>query len=654
MNKTPIIFFFLLCSLSALTAQSPRTGKDYAVFFYVTDYDKDESGHKLTALPDTKTECENLRNVLRDDYGFECQLVPNATLEQMRTTLAAYNDKKYGPDDQVLFFFSMHGYYNAAADRGYLAPKGAKTQDTYRLSWFSYDELGTYLALCPSKHVLLALDACYSGSFGIRNMRSGPDGPDYEQEPDCAQKIKKALRFSSRIFYTSGSKADKTPGKSLFASRWLEALRAGGEGGVLRKRDLETWLGKIENPEPEIGTFKGHEEDGNFVFVRKNACGMDPDDSGLLARDLAAWKTAKAANTVAAYQKYLADFTNGEFRELADASLLNLESSSKHQRDELAYNIALEKNTEAAYQKYLADFPNGEFRQLASKGLQNLKFGSKKQNDDLYFNKEVAKDTNAKLEDLKDENNMLLIIGGTFSMGSNEYEMDESPVHSVTVSDFYLSRYEVTSGEFRAFIEATGYQTDAEKEGSSWGFEGTELKKIPGRNWRRDPKDNPALDNHPVTSVSWNDAVAYCEWLSKKTGQKYRLPTEAEWEYAARGGNQSKGYIYAGSSIGIATVAWYSGNSRENTQPVGRRKANELGLYDMSGNVWEWCSDWYDKEYYKNSPNNDPQGPNLGSSCVLRGGCWNSSKSGCRISKRLSLLLTDRGDYSGFRIARSF
>ncbi len=271
MKRTLSFLLSVLCTLPALTAQSPRTGKDYAVFFYVTDYDKDASGNKLTALPDTKTECENLRNVLRDDYGFECQLVPNATLEQMRTTLAAYNDKKYGPEDQVLFFFSMHGYYDAAADRGYLAPKDAKMQDAYRISWFAYDELGMYMAHLDNRHILLAIDACYSGSFGIRN-KSGPGGPDYERESDCFQKIRKAQNSVSRIFYTSGSKNDKTPSKSQFASRWLEALRDGGIDGLLRKRDLETYLRKIESPEPEFGTFRGNEEGGDFIFLRKNAC----------------------------------------------------------------------------------------------------------------------------------------------------------------------------------------------------------------------------------------------------------------------------------------------------------------------------------------------------------------------------------------------
>lgn len=645
MKQTLLLLFCLLFHLPDVPAQSPRNGKDYAVFFYVTDYDKDEKGNKLTSLPDTQTECENLRNILRDEYGFDCKMVPNATLEQIRATMAAYNDKKYAPDDQVLFFFSMHGYYNAAADRGYLAPKGAKMQDTYRLSWFSYDELGTYLALCPAKHVLLALDACYSGSFGIRN-KSGPSGPDYEQEPDCAQKIKKALRYSSRIFYTSGSKADKTPGKSLFASRWLEALRAGGEGGVLRKRDLETWLGKIESPEPEFGSFKGHEEDGNFVFVRKNACGAGGPDDGALARDLSAWKAAKAANTVAAYQKYLGDFANGEFRELANTALQNLENDGRRQRDDLAYNVAVEKNTEAAYQKYLADFPYGEHRSEAAQGI----------------------------EALNKTDNMVLVRGGTFQMGREDGGKNEKPVHTVTISDFYLSKYELTVAEFKAFVDATGYQTDAEKskrKGSElWDSSKNEWKLKSGINWRHNSEGDLAIDNHPVVNISWNDALAYCEWLSKRTGKSYRLPTEAEWEYAAGNGSKHTKYSWGNSN----PTGRKGGNVADETlkkkfsqwkpfigytdgfvftAPVGSFDSNEFGLYDMTGNVWEWCSDWYDEDYYKNSPTKNPIGPTSGVDRVIRGGCWCFDIVSCQLANRNNRFNLNSYSYLGFRLARS-
>ena len=246
------------------------------------------------------------------------------------------------------------------------------------------------------------------------------------------------------------------------------------------------------------------------------------------------------------------------------------------------------------------------------------------------------------------------IKGGTFQMGSNDESSDEKPIHRVTLNDFAIGKYEVTFEQFAAFINDKNYKTDADKEGWSYVWTGSIYEKKNGVNWKCDvagkvrPQDEY---KHPVIHVSWNDATAYCQWLSSKTNKKYRLPTEAEWEYAARGGNQSKGYKYSGSNT-IGDVAWYSANSGSKTHPVGTKGANELGIYDMSGNVWEWCSDWYDENYYKNSAAQNPKGAQSGSLRVLRSGSWNYSDSGCRSSNRLWGEPDYRYYTFGFRLAR--
>ena len=254
--------------------------------------------------------------------------------------------------------------------------------------------------------------------------------------------------------------------------------------------------------------------------------------------------------------------------------------------------------------------------------------------------------------------NMVWVQGGTFSMGSSAGEISGSsskPAHRVTVAGFYIAKNEVTVGEFRRFVEATGYRTDADKDGRSTIWNGRKSVKKTGVNWRCDASGNvrPLVeDQHPVTFVSWNDALAYCNWLSSVSGIQYRLPTEAEWEYAARGGSQQAGSSFAGSNF-LNIVGWFNDNSGGKTQPVRSKKPNGLGLYDMSGNAFEWCSDWYDENYYSRSPTSDPRGPSSGSSRIIRGGSFFWPEVLCTVSIRNFIPPADHRIDSGFRIVLS-
>ncbi|MEM9848751.1 MAG: SUMF1/EgtB/PvdO family nonheme iron enzyme [Bacteroidota bacterium] len=247
---------------------------------------------------------------------------------------------------------------------------------------------------------------------------------------------------------------------------------------------------------------------------------------------------------------------------------------------------------------------------------------------------------------------MIFVKGDTFTMGckdgrDKDCRDSEKPAHQVRVKDFSIGKYEVTVEEYLAFADATNshYPKWLEK-GNNYHVEtGTDdFYKKKGYSRR--------AASLPVVGVSWNDAVAYCKWLSRKTGKDYRLPTEAEWEYAARGGQKSNNYQYAGSNT-LGTVAWYSGNSDSKPHNVGGKKANELGIYDMSGNVWEWCNDRFDKDYYSNSPSSNPQGAANGRSRVLRGGSWDFSPSFCRVSYRLNGNPDFGSNDLGFRCASS-
>lgn len=235
-------------------------------------------------------------------------------------------------------------------------------------------------------------------------------------------------------------------------------------------------------------------------------------------------------------------------------------------------------------------------------------------------------------------NNMVYVDGGTFTMGAtSEQGSDawnfEKPTHQVTLSSFQIGKYEVTQEEWQAVMGS-----------------------------------NPSYfkgDSLPVEQVSWEDCQEFILKLNALTGKRFRLPTEAEWEYAARGGNRSRGYKYAGSND-IDDIAWFwknSGNQRLNgewsiyeinanncqTHPVGQKSPNELGLYDMSGNVWEWCQDWYGS--YNSSAQTNPIGAGSGSNRVLRGGCWINNARDCRSSHRIDNAPSYRVDNLGLRLA---
>lgn len=264
----------------------------------------------------------------------------------------------------------------------------------------------------------------------------------------------------------------------------------------------------------------------------------------------------------------------------------------------------------------------------------------------------------------------VLIPAGEFLMGSDEspdsyasafpqYERkrfeelgDEAPVHKVRITKaFYLGRHEVTVGQFRKFLDESGYRPESERDGTGgYGFNpdydpATTVRgdAFEGRNpkysWR-----NPGFqqrDDHPVVNVTWNDAVAMCKWLSEKEGKTYRLPTEAEWEYAARAGTRTRYFtgddpqsLLKGANIFDADASKYwerwaqfalrGHDGFPFTAPVGSFPPNAFGLHDMHGNAWEWTADWYGEQYYAQSPAEDPKGPATGKVRVRRGGSWHT------------------------------
>jgi len=282
---------------------------------------------------------------------------------------------------------------------------------------------------------------------------------------------------------------------------------------------------------------------------------------------------------------------------------------------------------------------------------------------------------------------LVLVPAGTFLMGSTEpaeeiarafaaYNCkpeefaDEFPRHQVRITrPFFLGKFEVTVGQFRKFVEDTGYKTEPEADGTGgWGFNAA-TRTCEGRRphftWRN--PGFPQTDNHPVLNVTWNDAVAFCKWLGAGEGKSCRLPTEAEWEYAARAGTSTR-YNHGDDPVRLLERAKVTDDrglkghpavqnlripedvANPFTVPVGGFPANAFGLHDMHGNVWEWCGDWYGADYYAKSPVDDPQGPATGDRRIRRGGAWNSFPLWPRLSFRNWNTPRSRCVNLGFRV----
>ena len=283
---------------------------------------------------------------------------------------------------------------------------------------------------------------------------------------------------------------------------------------------------------------------------------------------------------------------------------------------------AKDKMYDLYYQKGLGAAGKSQWIEAVSAYKKSLEYrpGDSKAENELKFVQQRQVEEAKK----KKYGNMVLIPAGEFTMGSDSGESDEKPPHRVYLDAYWIDKYEVTFDQYDKFCEATGRSKPSD---SGWG-----------------------RGNRPVINVSWNDAVSYAKWAGK------RLPTEAEWEKACRAGSTSK-YCYGNSESMLGDYAWYSSNSGSKTHPVGQKKPNAWGIYDMHGNVWEWCSDWYDSGYYKVAagfqPAKNPKGPNSGSVRVLRGGSWCGYAISCRSSIRGRSSPDYRNYFGGFRCAAS-
>lgn len=347
--------------------------------------------------------------------------------------------------------------------------------------------------------------------------------------------------------------------------------------------------------------------DGLFVRQARNLIDYIEKEEEMKVRDKELFDLSKRKNTLVAYQFYLEEFPKGLYVREANRMIDQLLQEADAQRranEDPVWKITQSKGNIDSYEKYLKDYPDGRYVNDAREILTSL-----------YHEKEMQ---------AKAPPGMMYVEGGMFNMGSSKGKGDESPEHKVLLSSFYMSRFEVTNEQFATFLNSYGsnYVKKGAYAGQDMVFEDEWGLKKDGGKW----VPQPGKETYPAVYVTWYGANEYCKFYN------YRLPTEAEWEFAARGGTRSKNFKYSGSND-PDNVAWFYENANS-TNPVGQKNPNELGIFDLTGNVWEWCADWHDRSYYSVSPGKNPKGPGNGTVKVLRGGSFFEMSSKLRTTYR--------------------
>ncbi len=421
-------------------------------------------------------------------------------------------------------------------------------------------------------------------------------------------------------------------------------------GMIIKDEGSQAFAVRIDQIQNEL-------RDISYWFMLKGAGLLEPAPDNnqsvqVLYQDLQAFDAAEKSDKLEAYKEYLDNFPRGKFRRNAIERIQELEEENRSAEEDIYWKIARKKDDIEGYTDYLKQFPQGRYDQLAKERLEELKQPGLR--DDL----------------VKVEGGSF-IMGCTQEQGSDCYD-NEKPAHKVSVPTFYIGKFELSKQAYVTFLNSIEEQLEIiDLNVRLNGNDLIELSESSQLNYRNGSfVVNNGYEQHPVNEVSWYGAVEYCNWLSRQSkltpfynikgesvtfnanSKGYRLPSEAEWEFAARDGNQSVGNKYAGSNV-IDEAAWYFGNSGGYTHVVGEKQANELGLADMSGNVWEWTNDcWNDT--YSGAPSEGSAWRNGDCSrFVLRGGgCYYLTRY-CRVSLRLNLIPPPRDDGIGFRLARA-
>ncbi len=620
---------FDLCEIS-------RADLSVALVIGVSDY------RYLPKLETTQNDAREFADFLLGSGEFD-QVILLTEQEATRRAIVYFMDS-YIPEllqgsrkrNRFLFYFSGHGEKHRYIDRGYLRLADSREGDYTESIGMDTVRTWAHHNTANAVHSLFLIDACMSGIVGQERLLAGDDERSIDVD------LNELIRREAGILITAGTEdqpanAHRKWRGSLFNKAVMDGLRGQADrlpkDGVITSRELYLYVrGFVSRQSRHTQTPKHwvlrEFESGDFFFLSPGGRPI-PDKPQSLPSGRQTLGPGQPRYEVEEIDREYRATTNVRVRSGPGTHHKGLKTLKRGERVWVTGKVAgkpwfqIEGDTGAAY--------------IFSRYLQPTEPFPVEESDRSF----------------EFEPKMVVIPEGSFEMGSERYE-SEKPVHRVRIRRFAMSAHEITKGQFAQFVKATGFKTQAEidsdkgcytveKDGSGWQA---------GTSWR-----NPNInqdDSHPVVCVSWNDAQAYVKWLREKTGKQYRLPSEAEWEYAARAGSSTQ-YPW-GDEIGRNKANCYECGSQwdgKGTAPVGSFTANKFGLYDTVGNVWEWVEDC-GHESYEGAPE-DGSAWISGGKCegrVLRGGSWSLDPRRARSAHRFWINRDFRSNFSGFRIAQ--
>ncbi len=538
-------------------------------------------------LPSIPNELDAVADALTDS-GFSVERLIDPDSRGLKEGIVDFiNNFGYEPENRLLIYFSGHGH--TVRDKGFLLPVDIPLPDdrqNFRRKALPMTQVLAWAKDMEAKHVLFVFDSCFSGS--VFKSRSMPKDKD--------RYIRKVTAEPVRQFITAGSANEEVPAKSTFTPAFVAAIRGEGDlnnDGYITGSELGVHLSQLVpqfvEQNPQYGKIREYElSRGDFVFFSQQTREPEPVPE-------------KRLSAV-------------EFPPLAELPADTIEV--------MVWQSSEKGDSLTEYRGYLKRYPAGLFATIALARIENLEkavadriVASKKQQFRLRFEPE-----------------MVLIPSGRLVMGSTNGADNERPVHTVEISGFEISKYEITFDEFDEFTQATVREN---RDDGGWG-----------------------RGNRPVVNVPWEMAQEYVQWLSSRTDKKYRLPIEAEWEYAARAGSQED-YSFGSETDSLCDYANMTFKStvcqeeHKYTAPVGSFLANNWGLHDMHGNVWEWTEDCWHQDY-SDAPG-IAQAWTQSGECdqrVVRGGAWYSDVAQLRSAARNKNRAVSSNDSTGFRVVR--